>query len=148
MARIKKINFYKVGKTEGCLCDRCGQYIRNIWDVQYVDGVTARFGIDCFEQLNKESGLTSFGQKELKKALKSIEQHRELYEAEKAKTEETDIAWQNIQHPWDYESKDYWYGKKWEEYHEWRLNEFFKARFEEDQRRIDKFSKVNFARSI
>ena len=146
MARIKKIDFNHVGKQEGCLCDKCGQYIINVWTVQYADGITARFGIDCFEKLNKESGLTSFGKKELNKALKSIQRHREMYEAEAAKTEETDIAWQNIQNPMPYESKDYWYGKPWKEYHEWMLTTFYGHRFEEDQKLIDRFSKVNFAR--
>lgn len=146
MARIKRIDFYHVGKQEGCLCDRCGQYITNVWTVQYTDGITARFGIDCFEKLNKESKLTKFGQKELNKALKSIQKHRELYELEAAKTEETDIEWQNLQNPQSYESPDYWYGRPWEEYHEWMLTKFFKTRFEEDQKRIDRFSKVNFAR--
>lgn len=146
MARIRKIDFMRVGKQEGCLCDRCGQYIRNIWTVQYADGVTVKFGVDCFEQLNKESKLTAFGQKELKKALKKIQEHRDQYEKEKALTEETDIRWQNIQNPMEWEDKDYWYGKTWGEYHEWMLTEFFQARFDEDQKQINRFSKVNFAR--
>lgn len=146
MARIRKIDFYHVGKQEGCLCDRCGQYITNIWSVQYADGITARFGIDCFEILNKESGLSTFGRKELNKALKSIQRHREMYEKEAAKTEETDVAWQYIQNPHEWEAKDYWYGKKWEEYHDWMMTEFFNMRFEEDQKQIDRLSKVNFAR--
>lgn len=146
MARIKRITFTKTGKQEGCLCDRCGQYITNIWTVSYADGIVVNFGIDCYEKLNKESRLTAYGQKELKKVLKNIEKHHELFEAEKALTEETDVAYQNIQHPWDYEDKDYWYGRPWEEYHKWRLNEFWKARFEEDQKAVDRFGKVNFAR--
>lgn len=146
MARIQKVDFHHVGKQEGCLCDKCGQYITNVWTVQYTDGITARFGIDCFEKLNKESKLTSFGKKELSKALKNIQKHREMYEAEASKTEETDVAWQYIQNPAPHESKDYWYGRKWEEYHEWMLNEFYGARFKEDQKQIDRFSKVNFAR--
>lgn len=146
MARIKSIFFSKVGKNEGCTCDRCGQYIQNIWTVNYMDGITSRFGIDCFEILNKESGLTSFGQKEFKKALKKIQEHQEWYEAEKLLTEETDIAYQNTQIVHDWESKDYWFGRPWKEYHEWRLNEFFKTRFEEDQKQINRFSKVNFKR--
>ena len=146
MARIKRVDFYHVGKQEGCLCDKCGQYITNVWSVQYADGITAKFGVDCFEKLNKESGLTSFGKKELNKALKSIQKHREMYEKEAAKTEETDAAWQQLQNPFDWQDKGYWYGKKWEEYHEWMMTEFFKTRFEEDQKQIDRFSQVNFAR--
>lgn len=46
MAKIKAVDFYKAGSQDGCLCDRCGQYIRNIWKVQYADGTTVRFGID------------------------------------------------------------------------------------------------------
>ena len=146
MARIKKIDFNKVGEQEGCLCDRCGQYIKNIWTVEYTDGVIAHFGIDCFEILNKESGLTAFGQKELKKALKKIQEHSEWFEKEQALTEETDIAYHNLQHPFEWESKSYWYGRSWAEYHEWRLNKFFGERFAEDQKQIDRFGKVNFAR--
>lgn len=146
MARIKKIDFYRVGAEDGCLCDRCGQYIRNIWVVQYADGITARFGIDCFETLNKESGLTSFGQKELKKTLKRIQEHRDWYESEKAKTEETDTAWQELQQHHEWQSDSYWRGRPWKEYHEWMLNEFFGARFAEDQRNLERFGKVNFAR--
>lgn len=146
MARIKKIDFHRVGKSEGCLCDRCGQYIQNIWTVQYADGITARFGIDCFQILNKESGLSEYGRKALNKALKSIQKHREMYEKEATKTEKTDIAWQNAQNPAEWENKSYWYGKPWKEYHEWMMTEFFKIRFEEDQKQISRFSKVNFAR--
>lgn len=146
MAQIRRITFNHVGKQEGCLCDRCGQYIQNVWTVDYADGITAHFGIDCFEILNKQSGLSSYGKKELNKALKSIQKHQELFEQEKALTEETDIRWHNIQHPFEWESKDYWYGKKWEDYHEWMLNEFFGRRFEDDQKQIDRFKKVNFAR--
>lgn len=146
MAHIKEIRFDHVGKQEGCLCDKCGQYIINIWTVQYTDGITARFGIDCFEKLNKESGLSNFGRKELNKVLKSIQKHHEMYEAEAAKTEETDIDWQQIQNPFDWQDKSYWYGRPWAEYHEWMLTKFFKVRFEEDQKQIDRFSKVNFSR--
>lgn len=146
MARIKKINFSHTGKNDGCLCDRCGQYITNIWTVEFADGIVVRFGIDCFDKMKKESNLSTFGIKELNKALKSIQKHQELYEAEKALTEETDIRWQNIQNPHEWESPDYWYGKKWEEYHEWMLTEFFRIRFEEDQKKIDRFQKVNFNR--
>lgn len=146
MAHIKKIRFNRTGKEDGCLCDKCGQYIRNIWTVDYTDGVTLRFGIDCYEKLNKESGLTTYGQKLLKKATKRIEDYTKMFEAEKALTEETDIHYQNLQNPWDYESKDYWYGKPWEDYHEWMLNEWFPARFADADKEIAKFAKVNFKR--
>lgn len=146
MAKIKKISFCRVGKQEGCICDRCGQYIRNIWTVQYTDGITARFGIDCFEQLNKSSGLSGFTLKEFNKTLKMIQKHHEMYENEISKTEETDERWHSIQSPSKWEDKDYWFGRPWKEYHEWMINEFFKARFEEDQKRIDRFRKVSFSR--
>lgn len=142
MAHIKKISFNRVGRTEGCTCDRCGQYLQNIWTVEYTDGIRMNFGIDCFEKLNKESRLNAYGMKEMKKALKSIEQHQEWFEAEKKMTEEEDIRWQNIQE----DKMDYWYGKPYAEYKKWMLEEFWQERFKEDQKRIDRFSKINFQR--
>lgn len=144
MARITKIRFQHTGKQEGCLCDRCGQYITNIWSVTYADGITMKFGIDCYEKLNKESNLTSYGQKLLKKTLKRIEDHERRLAAEKELTKETDIRYQNEQEQWS--SQSYWYGRPWEEYHKWMIEEFWPARFEDDQKTIDRFAKVNFKR--
>lgn len=144
MAYIRKIIFSKSGKNDGCLCDRCGQYIQNIWTVSYSDGLVCHFGIDCFEKLTKESKLTSYGERELKKAMKSIEKHREMFEREKSLTAATDVAWQSEQMEWNKEH--YWHGRPWEEYHEWMLNVWYPERFKDDQKQIDRFSKVNFAR--
>lgn len=146
MARIKKVRFDRVGINEGCTCDKCGQYIRNIWTVSYTDDITLHFGIDCFEKLNKESGLTAYGAKLFKKALKRIERYTDMLEAEKALTEETDIAYQNEQKCREYESPSCWYGKSWSEYHEWMINVFYPARFSDAEKEFEKFAKVNFKR--
>ena len=82
MAYIKSVRFNRVGRNEGCTCDKCGQYIRNIWTVTYQDGVIMNFGIDCFEKLNK-GNLNAYGQKLMKDALKWIEKHQQNFEAEK-----------------------------------------------------------------
>lgn len=142
MAYIQKIQFNRVGQNEGCTCDRCGQYIRNIWTVDYTDGIKMNFGIDCFEKLNKASKLNAYGMKKLKKALKFIEGHYDMIETEKAKTEETDGQWKYLQE----DKESYWCGRPWNEYHKWMLEEFYPERIKEDQKRIDRFSKVNFER--
>lgn len=146
MARITKIMFARVGKQEGCLCDRCGQYIRNIWTVNYADGVTMNFGIDCFEALAKESALTTYGIKTLKKALKRIADYQDLLDAEKAKTEETDLRYQETQITYEWKDKDYWFGKPWAEYHKWMIDVFYPMRIADAQKEIARFRNVNFQR--
>lgn len=146
MAQIKKISFARVGKNEGCTCDKCGQYIRNIWTVDYADGVRLNLGIDCFDKLNKSSNLTTYGLKLFKQAMKSIEDHQRMFEEEKALTEETDIRYQATQTHVEWKEDDYWMGHPWEEYHKWMIEEWWPTRFKEDQKKIDRFGKVNFAR--
>lgn len=146
MAQISKIQFQSVGRNEGCTCDKCGQYIRNIWIVDFADGVRVNFGIDCFAKMKKESNLSKFGEKELNKVLKSIKDYQKMFEAEKQLTEETDIRYWHEQEKHDWESPSYWYGKPWEEYHAWMINEWYPARFADCEKSIKRFSKVNFAR--
>ena len=143
MAHIRKVQFARVGKNEGCTCDRCGQYIQNIWTVYFDGDDPVHFGIDCFEKLNRES-LNDYGMKLMKKALKRLENLQERYEKELALTEETDIRYQGAQVHHDWCSDDYWNGRPWEEYHNWRVNDFFGLRFEECQKEIDRFKKVNY----
>ena len=63
MAYIKRISFAHVGRNEGCLCDRCGQYIQNIVTVDYADGVRINYGRDCFDKLYKSGRLNAQGVK-------------------------------------------------------------------------------------
>lgn len=63
MAHIKEIRFTHVGRNEGCLCDKCGQYIQNIVTVEFTDGITFDYGQDCFKKLYDNSKLTEFGKK-------------------------------------------------------------------------------------
>ena len=139
MAYIKKIKFDKAGKNEGCLCDRCGQYIQNIWTVEFSGGLTVHFGVDCFEQMRKKK-LTNIGEQQFKKVMKAIERLKEWREKQEALTEETDTAYQYIQQ----NQEDYWCGKPWSEYHEWMLTKFYEAREADCQKAIDRFGKVDF----
>lgn len=141
MAHLKKIQFERVGRNEGCTCDRCGQYIQNIWTVTFDTDEVIRFGIDCFNKLNGKA-LSDYGQKLMSKALKHLEKTQERFEKEAAKTEETDIAWQQLQG--DDAKQMYWHGRPWKEYHEWMLTEWYGERFKECQKEIDRFGKVNY----
>lgn len=148
MAYIKRISFSHVGRNEGCLCDRCGQYIQNIVTVSYTDGLILNYGQDCFDKLWKGSKLTSYGQKLFKKALKKAKDHQTEYQKwiNGEVTPETDLSWQYQQQSDQYGSPSYWFGKPWEEYKAWMIEEWWPERFKEDQKRLDRFSKVNFNR--
>lgn len=148
MAYIKEIRFAHVGRNEGCLCDRCGQYLQNIVTVEYTDGITINYGQDCFKKLYDSSRLTDFGKKLMRKALKSIEEHsRQLEQYTSGKmTAETDKSWQAYELDWN---KDCYWGvhhEDYEAYRKWMIDEWFPQRFKEDQEMIDRFAKVKFER--
>ncbi len=142
MAHIKKITFNRVGEKEGCACDRCGQYIRNIWTVQYDTGVM-NYGIDCFEKVQK-SGLNATGKKAMNKVLKSIQAYtdRLLEYTSGELTEETDEGWKLAQADWN--KDDYWHGRDYNEYRDWMVNEFFPYRLSCCDRELKRFQKINF----
>lgn len=148
MAYIKEIRFAHVGRKEGCLCDRCGTWLQNIVTVEFTDGITFHYGQDCFKKLYDNSKLTEFGKKLMRKALKSIEEHtRELEQYTSGKmTAETDNSWKAYELPinkgcyWAVHHDDY------EAYRRWMVEEWYPERFKEDQKQIDRFSKVNFKR--
>lgn len=147
MANIKRISFAHVGRNEGCLCDRCGTYIQNIVTVTYTDDLTLNYGQDCFDKLWKGSKLTTYGQKLFKEALKKAKEHQENYQKWiNGEIDETEQSWQYHQMSGTYGSPSYWYGKPFEEYKKWMIEEWWPQRFQEDQERLNKFSKVNFDR--
>lgn len=148
MAHIEYIGFSSVGRNEGCLCDRCGQYIQNIVTVRYTDGLVLNYGQDCFDKLWKGAKLTAYGQKLFKEALKKSKEHQAEYQKwlNGEVTAETDQSWKNLQASNVYCEPSYWYGRPWEEYKTWMLEEWWPERFKEDQKRLDRFSKVNFER--
>lgn len=143
MAHIKKISFSSVGKQEGCTCDRCGQYIKNIWTVEYEEGLRMNYGIDCFEKIYKK-GLNATGSKLMKKimvSIKSYEDRLAQYVSGEL-TAETDESYQTDQMDWN--KDNYWYGRSFEEYRDWMINEFFPHRIADKQKELARFQKVNF----
>lgn len=148
MPYIREITFSHVGRLEGCLCDRCGQYIQNIVTVHWTDGIVINYGKDCFSKLCETGKLTAHGIKLMRKALKSIEEHTAQLEKYKSGeiNEENDSGWKYHQNSALYASPSYWYGKPYEEYRKWMIEEWFPRRFEEDQKEIARFSKVKFER--
>ena len=132
MARIIGIKFDHTGKNDGCTCDRCGQWITNIWTVKFDDGITAHFGIDCYEKMCKDSRLNDYGMKLMKKALKRIADFQKMQDDFEKQTAETCIAYQNEQADWN---DSFWKGKSFEEYRQWMLEKWFPARFADCQDR-------------
>lgn len=146
--RIMKIEFNRVGRNAGCQCDRCGQDITNIWTVRFENGQTINFGIDCFEQIYKNGGLSTYGLKEFKKLMKSIKSHKEGYNRWLNMTEEqarANAAKVNV--PLDIDTDDpysSWYGKTFDDYKNWMLNVFYGERFREDEQELEKFRQIGF----
>lgn len=139
MSHIAKIHFASVDKSAGCTCDRCGQSIQNIWTVDYTEGFSVHYGIDCWEKVYKAGKLSKYGENELRKAMKRIQGIEESIEEWKNKTEET--------YEFKEQQKDKtapWYGHTFEEYRTYMANEFFPYRLEEAQKELEKFSKVDF----
>lgn len=147
MAQIKSVQFDKTGRNSGCVCDRCGQYITNVWTVQYSDGVSLHYGIDCFEKLYKSGKLTRYGEKLMRDTLKSIASYSEKLKMWENMTEEEAeekglLADLKVT-TWD---SSYWAGRTFEEYKDWMIHEFFPTRLAHCQKDIDRFAKVNFTR--
>lgn len=144
MANIKNITFARVGRNDGCLCDKCGQYIRNIVTVAYTDGLTLNYGQDCFDNMWKNGRLTDHGKKLFRKALK----YKKAHDVEYAKyisgemNEENDESWKATL----YWNKEVWADKTYDEYRSWMIEKWYPQRFKEDAERIERFSKVNFER--
>lgn len=143
MAHIKKITFSRVGEKEGCTCDRCGQYIRNIWTVQYLEAGVMNYGIDCFKKV-QESGLNAHGRKLMNKTMKSIQ----IYSERLAQyingefTADTDESWKVNQADWN--KNNYWYGRDYSEYKDWMINEFFPTRLSCCEKELERYKKINF----
>lgn len=143
MANIRNISFAHVGRNDGCLCDKCGTYIRNIVSVTYTDGLTLNYGQECFDKMWKNGKLNSYGMKLFRKAIKNKKEH----DLEYAKyingeiTEENDKEWVNFKY-W----QKYWEDKSYEEFRTWMIEEWYPRRFKEDAEAIERFSKVNFER--
>jgi hypothetical protein len=144
MANIARISFSRVGKNDGCLCDKCGQYIRNIVSVTYTDGLTLNYGQDCFDKLWKNSRLTDQGKKLWRKALKYKKEHDEEYAKyiNGEMTEENDNHWKSAL----YWNSAVWGDKTYDEFRQWLIDEWYPQRFKEDQERLERFKKVNFER--
>lgn len=146
MARITGIRFDSTNTKDGCTCDRCGQWIKNIWTVSFDDGLTAHFGIDCYEQMCKDSRLNEYGMRLMKKTLKSLQKWADKAKEEESLTEETDAEWKNTQAEWN--KDNYWYGKPWEEYHTWMLAKWYPQRLKDAEKDLARFAKINFKRTL
>lgn len=144
MSHIKKIRFSSVGRNEGCTCDRCGQYIRNIWTVDYVEGFTVNYGIDCWEKVYKEGKLSKYGEKELRKIMKRIRNYEKMLETYKSgeMNAEIDGGYKSAQ--MDCFKDGYWYGRPYDEYKTWMIEEFIPYRMEKAQEDLKKFKNIDF----
>ena len=101
------------------------------------------YGLDCWEKVCKE-GLNEQGLKEIRKIMKSVENYEkrlELYTSGEM-TEDTDESYKTEQA--DCNRDSYWYGKSFEEYKSWMVNEFFPYRISKCQDELARFRKIDF----
>lgn len=151
MASIKRISFAHTGKNEGCKCDKCGQWITNIWTVEWTDGLIQNYGIDCFDKLSKTGNLTKQDKAKFEKLLKKQEHYTEELELWKNLTEQEAeergliecLKPGDPEKPWN---DSYWNGKTFEEYKDWMLSVWFPARLRGCEEELKVFSRVRFER--
>ena len=145
MAKITGIHFDRATRETGCTCDKCGQWIQNIWTVSFDDNTKFHYGIDCFEKMTQSGKLTKVGENLLKKTMKSIAHYEEqlaLWSTiTEAEAEEKGLLTNLRNESWN---TSYWAGRSFQEYRDWQVNEFFPYRIAEEQKVLKKFEKVNF----
>ena len=139
MAYIKKVSFNHVKKEEGCMCDNCGQWITNIITVDFKEGESLRFGVDCYEK-RINGKLNAYGKKEMNRIVRSIQEHSKLLEDLKK-----DKITPRVQKQWDsYRTwQAYWQDKSIEEWKNWMIDVVPKW-LEKDNEELEKFRKINF----
>ena len=142
MARIKSISFSSVGHKQGCSCDRCGQYIQNIYTVIFSDDVVMHYGIDCFEKLCKTGKLSEYGRKTLKKAVKDMKIWQGHLEQYLTRTKETDVGYWNQQHEG---SDSRWKDAPWVEYRDSMIKSMH-YEIRQCENEIEKIAKGEFVR--
>lgn len=147
MAHIRSFNYYTVGKQEGCLCDRCDQYITNICAVEFDNGYNAHIGKKCFEILLKESNLTEFGVKQFKKAMKSIKEHNEAIKVWETITEEEARSRVDARMYFGFyaDGSDGWHNQmSFEEYRQRMISGYTSRLNGDDQKELARFKNVKF----
>lgn len=146
MAHIKKIDFYRVGRKEGCLCDRCGQYIQNIVTVSYEEGAVVRYGQDCFANVYNSGKLSEHGVKLMKKTMKKIERYSKMLEDYKSgkMNPDKDKGWQFQQESVLYGQPSYWYGRDYEDYRVAMIESITRWIAECNEKEVSRFKKINF----
>lgn len=143
MAHIKRIQFSEVPTKLGCTCDRCGQWIKNIWTVEYAEGFSIHYGLDCFEKVYKGGVLSQYGEKLMKKHLKAIKGYYKMLDDYKngKLTAENDSGYGFCQ---TCDGGHYWKGRPFEEYRDWMVNDCIPAWIERKEEELERFKNINF----
>lgn len=71
---IRRVSFYTASPVE--CCSRCGQGIKYVAAVEYIDGSRFVFGLDCIEKvLKQDTSVLSLFRKNVRRLAKLTEQH-------------------------------------------------------------------------
>lgn len=134
--------FYSLPKNQGICCEHCGTYIRNVCVIHFSDGFTLKCGLDCFNKLLKQSNLSEYGAKALKRSLKSLKLYDEMRvnwtRWQTPEEAEADGCSQRIEDP---ENRGTWRIRTQVEFEEekaWILTDFIPYRIKSKQAEIEK----------
>ena len=63
------VEYYQLPKNAGICCEHCGTYIRNVFVLHFDDGFSLKCGVECYNKLIKQSNISQYGEKLLKKQI-------------------------------------------------------------------------------
>ena len=145
--KIKKITYYSVPRSESGTCACCGKSIQNICSVETVEGEHFNFGTTCFDKLIKDK-LQSFQRKEYNQAIKFLKRYCKQQKIWEDMTEEDYLNSEMYRTACICDGGAPWEIKvdlnSFEDYKNWMVNDFFPYRIEQEEKVIEKYSRINF----
>lgn len=145
--KIKKITYYSVPRSESGTCACCGKSIQNICSVETVEGEHFNFGTTCFDKLIKDK-LQSFQRKEYNQAIKFLKGYCKQQKIWEDMTEEDYLNSEMYRTACICDGGAPWEIKvdlnSFEDYKNWMVNDFFPYRIEQEEKVIEKYSRIDF----
>lgn len=145
--KIKKIAYYSVPRSESSTCSCCGKSIQNICSIETVEGERFNFGTTCFDKLIKDK-LRSFQRKEYNQAIKFLKGYYKQQKVWENMTKEDYLGSEMYRTACICDGGAPWETKtgldSFEDYKNWMLNDFFPCRIEQEEKVIEKYSRIDF----
>lgn len=145
--KIKRIVYYSVPRSESSICSCCGKSIQNICSIETVEGERFNFGATCFDKLIKDK-LRAFQRKEYNQAIKFLKGYYKQQKVWENMTKEDYLGSEMYRTACICDGGAPWETKtgldSFEDYKNWMLNDFFPYRIEQEEKVIEKYSRIDF----